>query len=187
MNSDKEFLLDYNNLYKRALFDTDVSDELIEMKSIVQKTHQKGRKVIFFGNGGSAGIATHAAVDFTKQGGIRTINVNEPGIITCFANDYGFELWVQKALEFYMDPEDVVVLISSSGTSKNMVNAANYLQECNNTLITFTGHSVDNPLKQLGDINFWLDSKAYNIVENVHLIWALTVVDMIIGKAEYSV
>ena len=53
-------------------------------------------------------------------------------------------------------------------------------------IITFTGHQKDNPLSRLGDINFWIDSKAYNFVENAHQVWLLTIVDLIIGKREYS-
>ena len=53
-------------------------------------------------------------------------------------------------------------------------------------IITFTGHQNNNPLSQLGDINFWIDSRAYNYVENVHQIWLLTICDLIIGKREYS-
>ena len=54
------------------------------------------------------------------------------------------------------------------------------------TIITFTGHDNNNPLSKLGDINFWIDSKAYNFVENTHQVWLLSIVDLIIGKREYS-
>ena len=53
-------------------------------------------------------------------------------------------------------------------------------------IITFTGHNKNNPLSRLGDVNFWIDSKAYNFVENIHQVWLLTIVDLIIGKREYS-
>ena len=53
-------------------------------------------------------------------------------------------------------------------------------------VVTFTGFKPDNPLKQEGELNFWVDSKAYNVVENTHQIWLLMVCDLIIGKAEYS-
>ena len=56
------------------------------------------------------------AVDLTKASGIRAVNFNEADLITCFANDYGYEHWVEKALDFYADPKDVVILISSSGS-----------------------------------------------------------------------
>ena len=52
-------------------------------------------------------------------------------------------------------------------------------------IITFTGHDKDNPLSKLGDISFWINSKAYNFVENTHQIWLLAICDLIIGKREY--
>ena len=76
--------------------------------------------------------------------------------------------------------------ISSSGKSENMVNAANYARKNQISVVTFTGFDINNPLKAIGDINFWVDSKAYNIVEMIHQIWLLSVCDSIIGKAEYS-
>ena len=147
---------------------------------------KNGKKIIIAGNGGSAAMASHVAVDFTKQGGVRSVNFNEADLITCFANDYGYEHWVEKAVEFYGDEGDMVILISSSGSSKNMVNAAQTAIKLGMDVVTFTGFDIDNPLRQEGSINFWLDSQAYNIVENTHQIWMLMVCDLIIGKAEYS-
>ena len=183
---DKKFINDYLNRYKKSLFETDVSELIIKMKEMLLAVRKKGKKVIIAGNGGSAAIASHAAVDFTKQGGIRTINFNEADLITCFANDYGYEQWVAKAIEFYGDTGDLVILISSSGKSKNMLNAADKAKKLGISVVTFSGFSEFNPLKQKGEINFWLNSKAYNIVENTHLIWLLMVCDLIIGKVEYS-
>ncbi|MCP4672276.1 MAG: hypothetical protein GY857_13325 [Desulfobacula sp.] len=77
--------------------------------------------------------------------------------------------------------------MSSSGKSKNMVIAAEYAKTMKYPIVTFTGFDNNNPVKQFGDINFWVDSKAYNIIENTHSIWLLSVCDLLIGKAEYSV
>jgi len=183
---DHIFIKEYLKRYKSSLFDTDVSDQMVKMKHMLLEVQKHGKKVIIAGNGGSAAMASHVAVDFTKQGGICTINFNEPGLITCFANDYGYEQWVAKAIEFYGDEGDLAILISSSGNSLNMVNAAKTAKELGISVITFTGFKPDNPLKLKGDLSFWLDSKAYNIVENTHQIWLLLVCDLIIGKAEYS-
>ena len=182
---DLTFIKDYLNRYKSSLFKTDVSHELIKMKEILLRIKENGKKVIIAGNGGSAAIASHVAVDFTKQGGIRAINFNEADLITCFANDYGYEHWVAKAVEFYGDEGDMVILISSSGNSMNMVNAARSSKKLGLEVITFTGFDINNPLKQEGAINIWLDSKAYNVVENTHQIWLLMVCDLLIGSAEY--
>ena len=183
---DLTFIKDYLNRYRKLLFKTDVSKKLIKMKEMLLNIKNSGKKVIIAGNGGSAAMASHVAVDFTKQGGIRTINFNEADLITCFANDYGYEHWVGKAIEFYADEGDLVILISSSGSSLNMVNAAQTANKLGMTVVTFTGFKPNNPLKQEGQLNFWADSKAYNIIENTHQVWLLLLCDLIIGKAEYS-
>ena len=97
-----------------------------------------------------------------------------------------YEKWVEKAVDFYADKNDVLILISSSGKSLNMINACKAAKNKKvSKVITFTGHDKNNPLSKLGDINFWIDSKAYNFVENTHQLWLLTIVDLIIGKKEY--
>jgi D-sedoheptulose 7-phosphate isomerase len=183
---DKVFINDYLERYRQSLIETDVSGKLIRMKEMLLEVKGRGNKVIVVGNGGSAAIAGHIAVDFTKQAGIRTINFNEAGLVTCFANDYGYEKWVSKAIEFYGDKGDIAILISTSGSSLNMINAARAAKEQVIQVITFTGFDESNLLKQSGCLNFWLNSRAYNVVENTHQIWLLMVCDMIIGKVEYS-
>ncbi|MCP5053999.1 MAG: SIS domain-containing protein, partial [bacterium] len=118
---------------------------------------------------------------------IRAVAFNDASLVTAFSNDCGYRWWIKKALQFYMEDGDMVVLISSSGQSPNIVNAAEYAHDAGNPLVTFTGFDKDNPVKSRGDVNFWVDSSAYNIVENTHSIWLMTVCDLIIGKAEYSV
>jgi D-sedoheptulose 7-phosphate isomerase len=126
-------------------------------------------------------------VDLTKNTGIRCINFNESDLITCFANDYGFEHWVEKAIDFYGDAGDLLIVISSSGSSENMLNGVKAAREGNfQAVVTLSGFAEDNPLRLLGDINLWVDSKAYNFVENIHQVWLLSIVDLIIGKTNYS-
>lgn len=140
----------------------------------------KQRKIVLVGNGGSAAMASHVAVDLTKACGIRAVNFNEADLITCFANDYGYENWVSEALKAYADPGDCVVLISSSGQSKNIISAAVQTKTIGCSLITLSGFRSDNPLRTLGDINLWVDSTNYNIVEMTHHIWLLSIVDFIV-------
>lgn len=185
--NDKEFLIEYYEKYRKAIFDQDVSEILLECKSAFLEANKKNKQILFAGNGASASIASHAALDFTKQGKVKSMAFNDDALITAFANDYGYEEWVQKAIEYYGVEGDVAVLISSSGTSKNIVNAAAKAKKMGLTVVTFSGFKQNNPLMSIGDINFWVDSEAYNIIESTHQIWLLTVVDLIIGKAEYSV
>jgi len=184
--TDEQFLEDYMDRYRRASFDPEIYHALIQLKNLVSNTMLAGKKVMIAGNGGSAAIASHVAVDFTKQGGVRTVSFNDADLITCFANDYGYENWVAKAVEFYGDKGDTVILISSSGRSMNMVSAARTAKQLNMNVVTLSGFHPNNPLKKSGDLNLWLDSKAYNIVENTHQIWLLAVCDLLVGKAEYS-
>lgn len=184
---DVKFLSNYYTKCSDILLHTDVTQQVIDAKRVILQTKKDGKKVIFVGNGASASISNHASLDFTKQGKVKSVNFNESAFITAFANDYGYENWVSKALEHYAEQGDTLILISCSGASPNVVNAAKYANENNINLITFTGFSSKNPLKTLGDVNFWLDSKAYNIIEGIHQIWLLSICDLIIGKQEYSV
>ena len=173
----------YLNEYKNLIDSDDSSNKL---KSLFNFLSKSNKNIFVFGNGGSAPIADHFAVDMTKNANKRTFSLNTSPLITCLSNDYGYELWMQKALEMYAQSGDIVFLISSSGNSKNVINACKYANSKNMTTITFTGFDSDNPLKKNGSINFWVNSKSYNIVENIHQIWILSLVDLIIGKSEYS-
>ena len=125
-------------------------------------------------------------MDITKNAGLRCVNFNEADLITCFANDYGFEHWVEKAVDFYGDSGDLLIVISSSGSSENMLNGVKAARNGKfRAVVTFSGFAKDNDLRQLGDINIWINSSAYNFVENIHQLWLLAIVDLIIGKTEY--
>ncbi len=144
-----------------------------------KETQKKGRKLIFVGNGGSAAIASHVAVDLTKTAGIRAINFNEADLLTCFSNDYGYEHWVEQALGFYADKGDLAVMISSSGKSKNILLGAAKAKKMGLNVITFSGFKEDNPLRRMGSLNFWVNSQSYNFVEMAHHVWLLAIVDKI--------
>ncbi len=158
-------------------------DFLLRFAQMIRGAAEADRKIIIAGNGGSAAMASHVAVDFTKAAGIRAINFNEADLITCFANDYGYQNWVAKAIEAYADLGDLIILISSSGSSRNIINAANYSKQNGYPLVTLSGFSSENQLRGLGDINLWVDSKNYNVVEMTHHIWLLSVVDYIIKES----
>jgi D-sedoheptulose 7-phosphate isomerase len=155
------------------------SSILIEFSILLKKIKKSQKKIIIIGNGGSAGIASHAAVDLTKAAKIRAVNFNEAGLLTCYANDYGYENWAVEALKSYADKEDLVILISSSGKSPNILNAAEYAQKEALNIVTLSGFSEQNPLRRMGKINLWADSTSYNIVEITHYIWLLSVIDFI--------
>ena len=182
-----KFLNDYFNEYNNLIYDRSIFSDIINSAELLRKLQKSNKKIILAGNGASAAIASHFALDFTKQAGVRAVNFNEPSMLTAFSNDYGYEDSFVQAMKFYADPGDVIILISSSGKSPNIVRAAEYAKTNNYNLITFTGFSPENPVKQQGGINFWVDSKAYNIIECIHMIWLTSIVDSLIGKAEYPV
>lgn len=179
------FFTDYFNFIDTGLKSVNY-DNLIEASKKIEAVSKAGNKIIIAGNGGSAAMASHVSVDFTKAAGIKAINFNEADLLTCFSNDYGYERVFEKAIEFYGDSGDMLILISSSGNSANVVMAAKRAKELNIDVITFSGFDSSNQLRQLGNINFWVDSKAYNIVEMTHHIWLLAIVDFLIGDIEYS-
>ena len=179
----KNYLNDFSNLIKP---DEEIVKKLFIVKNILINSSRNGGKILIFGNGGSAAIASHVSVDLTKNARIRSVNFNESDLITCFSNDYGFERWIEKSVDFYADKKDCLVLISSSGKSKNMINACKAAKRKKIKIISFTGHSKNNPLSKLSDLSLWINSKAYNFIENTHQLWLLTICDLIIGKKEYS-
>tara|TARA_B100000780_G_C21091591_1_gene439953 strand:- start:238 stop:795 length:558 start_codon:yes stop_codon:yes gene_type:complete len=183
----ENWLKEYFERYRVTLFEINVNKQLIKLKEICIKAKKNNSKLMLAGNGASSSIASHAANDFTKQAKVKAVCFTDSSLITAYANDYGYENWLAKAIESYYSKDDLVILISSSGSSKNIVNAALKAKKLGLKVITFSGFSDDNQLKKIGDINFWVPSKAYNIIENTHSIWITTVVDMILGKAEYDV
>lgn len=184
---DMNFFESYVNEISDKIRDIDTS-LLDAATKLIHEANLRGGKLIVAGNGGSASIASHVAVDLTKNTGIQAVNFNEASLITCLANDYGYERWLEIALEFYANADDVLILISSSGRSPNMINAAHKAHQMGLKLITFTGFTPNNELRAMGDINFWVDSHAYNVVEMTHHIWILAMVDKLIedGKRKSS-
>jgi len=170
-----------NNYNKKFLELSEIKPEIVKkikkLYKIIINIKKNNKKIIIVGNGGSAAIASHFSVDMTKNGGVRCINFNESDLLTCFSNDYGYENWVKQALKFYSDKGDLIILISASGNSKNMINAAKYLKD-KNKLITFTGFAEKNNLSKFGYINFHVNSSEYNFIENIHQYWLLTLVDI---------
>jgi D-sedoheptulose 7-phosphate isomerase len=170
-----------NYLRKIFLLSNSLNFKFLEKiaKNIYLKSKKNG-KVIIVGNGGSAAIASHISIDLNNAARIQAINFNDPSQITCYANDYGYENWVSKAISPIIQKNDTVILISSSGNSMNIINAAKLLKDKNIFLITFSGFNKKNKLVKLGNINLWCNSKNYNHVEATHFLWLLALVDRII-------
>ena len=159
-------------------------EDFLKIIQFLRLIKRNKKKVILVGNGGSAAMASHVSVDLTKMCKIRAINFNEADFLTCFSNDYGYENWVQKALSFHADKGDLLICISSSGESQNIINGAKFAKKIGCKVITLTGFNKKNKVKKLGNVNLWLNSKNYNLIEMTHHIWLLSIVDFI-AKAKF--
>ncbi|MDR3491439.1 MAG: SIS domain-containing protein [Gammaproteobacteria bacterium] len=143
--------------------------------------HASG-KLIFIGNGGSAGIASHLAIDYAQNGRIHALTLNDVSALTCLSNDYGYEYVFSKQIEFHARKEDVLIAISSSGKSPNILNAVAAARNIGCQVITFTGFEENNSLSRLGDLNFYIASKGYGFVEVAHLALGHAMLDYIIQE-----
>jgi D-sedoheptulose 7-phosphate isomerase len=146
-------------------------------------THDAGNKIIFVGNGGSAGIASHLAIDFSKNGGLRALAFNDPSALTCLGNDLGYENVFAKQLEFHARPGDLLVAISSSGRSPNILGAVKMARQRDCKVVTYSGFSESNELRRTGDVNFYVRGQdmEYGFVEVAHLALCHAVLDIDMG------
>ena len=139
------------------------------------------KKVIYFvGNGGSAAIASHMATDFSKNGGLPALFLGDASLLTCLSNDLGYDEVFAKPLRQLMRPEDVLVAISSSGNSENILNAVRAAQAIGAKSITLSGFSANNALRKMGTLNWYLRDGMYGIVENAHQILIHAFLDKIL-------
>jgi D-sedoheptulose 7-phosphate isomerase len=174
-NKISQFLNNYTAEIYEKLKQLD-SSQFINLRKKILLLNKKN-KIILVGNGGSASISSHVAVDLTKITRKRAVCFNESNLITCFANDYGYSNWVAKSLKSFAIPGDIIILISSSGKSQNLVKACQFAKKNKFFVATFTGFKKNNPLSKLGNINFWVNSNKYNIIEMVHHVWLVSLVD----------
>ena len=137
----------------------------IEQATELFRSHDR---IFFLGNGGSNSICSHMMEDYMKMLSKRTFSFTDAAMITCFANDYGWEKAMEEWIKFQFMPGDLLVAISSSGESKNILNAAKRAKEMKGKVITFSGFNPDNSLGKLGDANIIIPTRSYGIVENFH-------------------
>ncbi len=159
----------------------DLSDGLSAAIDLIVRQTSDGRKVMFVGNGGSAAIASHQAVDYWKTGRMRAIAFNDASLLTCISNDFGYPQVFAKPVEMFADAGDVLVAISSSGRSGNILSAVNAAKGKGCQVMTMSGFSADNPLRLAGDLNFYVPSHSYGHVEIVHLSLCHCVLDAIVS------
>lgn len=132
-------------------------------------TVERGGKLVFIGNGGSAGVASHMAIDYGKNGGLRALAFNDGAALTCLGNDLGYDQVFAKQIEMHGATGDILIAISSSGRSPNILNAVEEARERGLTILTLSGFGPDNPLRKLGDFNVYIGQESYGCVEIAHL------------------
>lgn len=138
----------------------------------------RGSRHMFIGNGGSAAIASHMAIDFSKNGEMPGICFNDGAALTCLGNDYGYEEVFARQIAFHARQDDVLFAISSSGESPNILRAVEAALERGCHVITFSGFSFDNRLRALGEVNFHVAVNDYGVVEVAHTALIHAVVEM---------
>lgn len=136
--------------------------------SMLTQVQQEDRRTYIIGNGGSAGIAGHTAIDFWKNGGVPTQAFNDASLLTCLSNDIGFEKVFSLPVEMFARKGDLVICISSSGNSQNILNAAQAALDKGCDVITLSGFDPLNKLKPMGHINFFVPAFSYGFVEVIH-------------------
>lgn len=182
----ENYFSDFNKILNSFLTKESNRDILSAAVKVIQQTKKNKKKIILIGNGGSAAIAEHMAIDLTKNARLRAISISGSPQLTTFANDYGYERVYSKGIEAYADKGDVLVAISSSGRSVNILNAVVSARKKGCKVITFSAFDKNNPLKKSGDINIYVEGNAYGYVEIIHNLLIHYINDWIIGKAVYK-
>lgn len=141
-----------------------------------------GSQLFFIGNGGSSAIASHMTADFMKNGGMNTYSLYDNAVTTCMGNDYGYEYIFSRPMEFLARKDDLLVAISSSGNSANIINAIETAKIKGASVITFTGFDSTNQVKGMGDVNVYVPCRKYGIVESIHNLILQQIVDIIMER-----
>lgn len=159
----------------------ELSQGIREAIDLIQGQSARGKKIIFIGNGGSSSIASHQATDFLKNGGIKAIAFTDPSLLTCISNDLGYPRVFEVPIKMLAEGEDVLVAISSSGRSENILRGVEAARGKGCEVITMSGFTADNPLRKTGRLNFYVPSDSYGYVEISHLALCHCILDMMMG------
>jgi D-sedoheptulose 7-phosphate isomerase len=146
----------------------DAETHIKQLQERLVQLRKSQKNLYIMGNGGSASVAAHAVTDFFNVAKIRATTLHESSLLTCMANDFGYENAVARMLGQVLNSGDMIIAISSSGNSLNMRNAATVASQCGAYVVTLTGFSPNNPLRYLGQTNIWIDSEDYGFVEIGH-------------------
>jgi len=128
-------------------------------------------KIIIIGNGGSNAIASHIAVDYTKFLNKQASSFSDAPRLTAYINDYGRDEAYKQFISEFADTDTLIILISSSGNSMNIINSAKYCENNSIAYIALSGFNKSNKLNNMNaDFKYWVDAKSYGVVECAHEI-----------------
>lgn len=169
-----------NTTYTNSLGQVEEIEKAYQQLIRLLNMHRNTSGTIYMiGNGGSSAVVSHILTDFINVCKLRAAVLNDPALITCMSNDFGYENAYQQVISTVFRQHDILIAVSSSGKSPNICNAAKAVKKQGGTVITFSGFQNDNPLRQLGDLNFWLDCADYGLVEIGHLFLLHNLADRI--------
>jgi len=165
----------YNKLLASVVTDANATviplDEGIEKAvDIIKTTADNKNKIMVIGNGGSAAIASHIHNDLSKSIGVQALVFTETPLLTALSNDINYEVVYQMQVELWAKENDLLIAISSSGNSENIINAVDSAKQKKCKVVTFSGFSQDNSLRQMGDINIYVPDSSYGYVEEMHSV-----------------
>ncbi len=166
--------------------DIDAHEGIETVCGLMMRQSDLGAKIICIGNGGSAAIASHFAIDLWKNGRIKSLAFNDGALLTCISNDFGYEHVFEKPIEFFAEGDDVLFAVSSSGKSENIIRAVRAAKLKGCSVITLSGFGEDNPLRLLGTYNFYVPSSEYGFVEVIHQYLCHCISDIAIAQAAIS-
>ena len=172
-------LSSYKDVFGSYFNRKDVEDDI---RRSVELITTGTRSIFFIGNGGSNSICSHMMEDFMKLAGYPTYSFSDAALITCYANDFGYDKAMAEWLKMFFTREDLLVAISSSGESANILNAVKYAKDQGGKVITLSGFKPENSLKKLGDINFHIDVSSYGIAECYHQVILHIILDSLNDK-----
>ena len=171
-----EFLNRYLDVYVDAVKKLKTHD-FSPLMDYLNKCHSDGKKIIVFGNGGSAANAIHLStgLSFITRSWdrpLKSISLSaDPILLTSLANDFSFEDVFYRQLQVHLEPGDIVLALSVSGKSKNVLKAVQYAKDCGNAVISLTG-SNGGELKGLSDhcVHIDSDETLFGVTEDIHMV-----------------
>ena len=192
----KEYFSLYKEAYSRALAETQITDisgnvveqqqALEQLSALSDEISRSGKKQYFIGNGASMAFSDHMAIDWSKNGQVPTHSFSNTALLTALGNDLGIKELFAFAISTYADEGDLLVAISSSGNSLNILEAIKAAKKRYMNIVTFSGLKPDNKARQMGDLNFYVPAKTYGVVECAHQLLLHMWLDHYMGITEWD-